>query len=90
MLEAAIHFVTTNPETEPERALAASLKFAGLDNFCPVLVGALVGARAGRNALRERAPHEFSHITIKVKPHLESASRQLAEMWPLELSAPIT
>lgn len=66
VLEAAIYFVSTHTQ-DPEKAIGASLMFAGLDNFCPVLVGAMIGAHAGRNALRERCAHEFAHIPIKVR-----------------------
>jgi hypothetical protein len=43
VLPAAVHFVTLN-ECFPD-ALGDSLDYAGPANYCPVLVGAMAGAR---------------------------------------------
>jgi len=49
VLRAAIRFVVEN--TSFERALAASIRFAGPANYCPVLVGAIGGARWGASSI---------------------------------------
>ena len=49
VLRCALHFVGTADSFE--EALAPALKFAGPNNYCPVLVGALAGARFGVNAI---------------------------------------
>ena len=48
-LRAAVHFVDRGEGFAP--ALEASLRFAGPANYCPVLVGALGGARWGVSAI---------------------------------------
>ena len=42
-LRAAVHF--TGASESFDAALAAALRFAGPGNYCPVLVGAVAGAR---------------------------------------------
>ena len=49
VLRAAVHFVTRNENFAD--ALIASLDFAGPANYCPVLVGAMGGARWGAVAI---------------------------------------
>lgn len=49
VLKAAVYFVTR--ATSFDEALAGALKFAGPDNYCPVLVGAFAGARFGAAAI---------------------------------------
>jgi ADP-ribosylglycohydrolase len=49
VLHAAVYFVTANASFDA--ALAASLRFAGPANYCPVLVGSIGGARWGGGAI---------------------------------------
>lgn len=49
VLQAAVHFVGTSDSFV--EALAKSVRFAGPDNFCPVLVGSIGGARWGIDAI---------------------------------------
>jgi ADP-ribosylglycohydrolase len=49
VLRAAVHFVGSNATFEG--ALTAALAFAGSANYCPVLAGALAGARWGASAV---------------------------------------
>jgi len=49
VLQAAIYFL--NRHDSFESALMASMDFAGPSNYCPVLVGALAGARFGASAV---------------------------------------
>jgi ADP-ribosyl-[dinitrogen reductase] hydrolase len=50
VLRSAVHFVAGHDSFAD--ALSASLAFAGPENYCPVLVGTLAGARWGRSASR--------------------------------------
>lgn len=52
VLRAAVHFV--GQHTSFAGALTASLSFAGPANYCPVLVGAIGGARWGADAIPNR------------------------------------
>jgi ADP-ribosylglycohydrolase len=49
VLRAAVHFVAGHDSFAD--ALSASLAFAGPANYCPVLVGAIAGARWGATAI---------------------------------------
>ena len=51
-LEAALFFVGSSDSFDA--AVRQSLEFAGPDNYCPVLVGALAGARFGAQAIPGR------------------------------------
>lgn len=79
VLEAALYFVGQNPE--PDKAIANSLKFAGADNFCPVLVGAFCGARAGRNEFLKCARTELQETSMKMQKRIEKVVNQLSDMW---------
>jgi ADP-ribosyl-[dinitrogen reductase] hydrolase len=55
-LQSALYFVTTRDDFDS--ALSDALEFAGPPNYCPVLVGAIAGARWGSGAI---APKHFQH-----------------------------
>lgn len=79
VLEAAIHFINKN--SRPEKALAASLKFAGPDNFCPVLVGSFIGAILGRDGVRNVAEHELTTTSRAMLMRLSAAAQLLSSTW---------
>ena len=74
VLAAAIHFVD-NYDNFTE-ALEASLAFAGLSNYCPVLVGAIGGARWGASAVPVERIKD-----IELLPRVYSAANHLASAW---------
>jgi ADP-ribosylglycohydrolase len=74
VLQAALHFGSTSAGfTE---ALDMSLAFAGPDNYCPVLVGAIGGARWGASAIPQSA---VAHVDIL--PRVRVAADALAAGW---------
>ena len=74
VLRAALHFVgTSDCFTE---ALDRSLAFAGPSNYCPVLVGAVAGARWGASAVPSPA---LAHVEIL--PRVRAAADALATGW---------
>jgi ADP-ribosyl-[dinitrogen reductase] hydrolase len=76
VLHAALHF--TNTAASFEEALESAVGFAGPTNYCPVLVGAIAGARFGCQAINTR---NISHCC---RSHLERAEKighQLARTW---------
>ncbi len=74
VLRAALHFVGTSARfTE---ALDRSLAFAGPSNYCPVLVGAVAGARWGASAVPSPA---LAHVEIL--PRVRAAADALAAGW---------
>jgi ADP-ribosylglycohydrolase len=75
VLQAAVYFVTANASFDA--ALAASLAFAGPANYCPVLVGAIGGARWGARAIQ--AEH-LAHC--RDRPRIAAAAAALtAKDW---------
>jgi ADP-ribosylglycohydrolase len=58
-------------------ALARSMDFAGRANYCPVLVGAIGGARWGRSRIPEASLHHHRDLM----PRLEAAAFALAARW---------
>lgn len=75
-LHAALAFSTA--ERDPAQVLAAAKSFAGPANYCPVLVGAFLGARFGATAfdddqLRHHPPEHIARV--------RRAARGLAELW---------
>ena len=74
VLAAAIYFLENHDNfTE---ALEASIAFAGLSNYCPVLVGAIGGARWGAGAVPvERIKH------AELLPRVITAANHLATAW---------
>ena len=74
VLRAALHFVGSSARfTE---ALARSLAFAGPSNYCPVLVGAVAGARWGASAV---PPPALAHVEIL--PRVRAVADALAAGW---------
>lgn len=62
VFNAAVHFVR---ETDSfQDAIGNSLGFAGANNYCPVVVGALAGAIYGKNTIPEQ---HYSHCRIMEK-----------------------
>lgn len=74
VLRAAVHFVGTS--TSFTDALKRSIAFAGPANYCPVLVGAIGGARWGRSAIPAA---ELAHVDIL--PRVVTAAHALATNW---------
>ena len=71
VLAAAIHFVSSNSNFHS--ALEQSIKFAGPNNYCPVLVGSIGGAKWGSNNIgSELLSHcnQLERIQIVVKNYL--------------------
>jgi ADP-ribosylglycohydrolase len=74
VLRAALHFVGSSARfTE---ALDRSLVFAGPSNYCPVLVGAVAGARWGASAV---PPLALAHVEIL--PRVRAVADALAAGW---------
>lgn len=74
VLAAAIHFVDRHRDFGS--ALDASFEFAGGGNYCPVLVGAIGGARWGQRSVpAERLQH------AELLPRVRAAAECLAESW---------
>jgi ADP-ribosylglycohydrolase len=74
VLRAAVYFVGTSASFA--EALERSLAFAGPANYCPVLVGAIGGARWGRRDIPQAA---LAHVTVF--PRVEAAAAALAAGW---------
>jgi ADP-ribosylglycohydrolase len=76
VLAAAVHFVDRYGEFAV--ALDESFAFAGCGNYCPVLVGAIGGARWGASSVPiGRVRH------ADLLPRLNSVSHRLAAAWEL-------
>jgi ADP-ribosylglycohydrolase len=74
VLRAALYFVGTSACFA--EALDRSLAFAGAANYCPVLVGAVAGARWGASAVPQRA---LAHVAIL--PGVRATADALAAGW---------
>jgi ADP-ribosyl-[dinitrogen reductase] hydrolase len=74
VLQAAVHFVGRSRGFGP--ALDRSVAFAGPANYCPVLVGAIAGARWGASSMPESA---LRHCSIL--PRVCEAAEALAGGW---------
>ena len=74
VLRAALHFVGSSACFA--EALEMSLAFAGPANYCPVLVGAIGGARWGASAI---PPSSLAHVDIL--PRVQAAAESLAGGW---------
>jgi len=73
-LRAAVFFVTAAADfTE---ALDGSTEFAGPANYCPVLAGAIAGARWGASAISGKA---LAHCSVRDR--VRAAADQLASGW---------
>jgi len=74
VLRAAVYFVGTSGSFA--EALERSLAFAGAANYCPILVGAIAGARSGASAIK---PSSLAHVDIL--PMVQKAADALASGW---------
>ena len=74
-LGAAVHFVCQADSLD--QALEAGFRFAGPANYCPVLVGAIGGARWGRSAVEARLLEHCRDLR-----RLERVAEELAGDWP--------
>jgi len=74
VLAAAVHFVGSS--TAFDAALDGSLEFAGPDNYCPVLVGSIGGAKWGVGSISHRM---LGHCDIL--PRARSVAKNLASGW---------
>jgi ADP-ribosylglycohydrolase len=74
VLRAAIYFVGTSASFA--EALARSLAFAGPANYCPVLVGAIAGARWCASAI---PPSALAHVDIL--PRARATAEALTAAW---------
>jgi ADP-ribosylglycohydrolase len=75
VLAAAVYFLERAENFAD--ALERSLRFAGPANYCPVLVGALGGARWGRPSI----PYKWD-ADVMIHARVESAARRLSDRWP--------
>jgi ADP-ribosylglycohydrolase len=75
VLQAALYFLNTS--TSFEDALTASIQFAGDNNYCPVLVGSIGGARWGRGKIPDSA---LEHCQ-KLLPEIEAVVEALGATW---------
>jgi ADP-ribosylglycohydrolase len=74
VLQTAVYFVGTSGSFA--EALERSLAFAGPANYCPVLVGAIAGARWGVSAI---TPSSLAHVDVL--PRIRAAAEALAVGW---------
>ena len=74
VFRATVHFVSHHGSFHD--ALTASLSFAGPANYCPVLVGAIGGARWGASAI---PPQLLSHCDVLIRAQI--AAESLANGW---------
>mmetsp|Transcript_153562 Transcript_153562/g.490978 ORF Transcript_153562/g.490978 Transcript_153562/m.490978 type:complete len:182 (-) Transcript_153562:202-747(-) len=86
-LGAALHFAVLAESFE--EAIAAAKKFAGADNYCPVLVGALLGARFGAEEVvankKSRSHSEDKYAALM--DQVQTVSKELARSWSWSGSA---
>lgn len=75
VLHAAVHFVHNYDRLVT--ALEAALAFAGPANYCPVLVGAIGGARWGAAQIEA---HYLSDCVLL--PQVQQIADRLAQPWP--------
>mmetsp|Transcript_36306 Transcript_36306/g.84816 ORF Transcript_36306/g.84816 Transcript_36306/m.84816 type:complete len:118 (-) Transcript_36306:193-546(-) len=81
VLRAALHF--TGRATSFDAALRPALAFSGPDNYCPVLVGALAGARFGAP---EITPEHIAHCRPGVIERCARVADDSEPMWCGEAS----
>ena len=74
VLRTALHFVGTSGHFA--EALDRSLVFAGPANYCPVLVGAIAGARWGASAI---TPSSLAHVDVL--PRVRVVAEALSAGW---------
>ena len=73
-LRAAVHFVDTSEDFHA--AVSRAVTFAGPANYCPVIVGAMAGARWGAASIPAA---DLSHC--KCLRRVEAAADKLADTW---------
>jgi ADP-ribosylglycohydrolase len=73
-LRAAVHFVATSEDFHA--AVSRAVTFAGPANYCPVIVGAVAGARWGAASIPSA---DLSHCTSLGR--IEVAADKLADTW---------
>ncbi|KAL6040080.1 ADP-ribosylglycohydrolase, variant 2 [Balamuthia mandrillaris] len=78
VLVTALHFVDESRDFAS--ALSKSLQYAGSANFCPVLVGALAGARYGASNIPPNLIND-AIVNRKERPRIERTATQLASSW---------
>ena len=76
VLHAALHFVSGAASFDG--ALDAAVSFAGAANYCPVLVGALAGARWGASAV---PPAALAHCSRADLDRVDRAAVVLLAQW---------
>jgi len=74
VLHAAVHFVGNSSNFS--EAIQAAVVFAGSSNYCPVLAGAIGGARWGAASIDE---NELAHCDVL--PQVQGVVEKLAEHW---------
>jgi ADP-ribosylglycohydrolase len=74
ILETSLSFVRDNRDFR--MGLAASLGFAGMENFSPVIVGTIAGALYGANSIPENALHH-----CKILGEVETIADSFARLW---------
>lgn len=79
VLRTALYFVENSRDFNS--ALDPSLTFAGSANYCPVIVGALAGARYGRSAIHEAHFTSNRELNPALLTRLGSVADSLAEGW---------
>ena len=75
-LQAAVHFVNSCPCFN--NALDQALAFAGPNNYCPVLVGSIGGARWGDSGLDPLRLERREDLPLR---RIRSAAEGLSELW---------
>lgn len=80
-MRAALHFYVR--ARDPLATLAAAKEFAGPSNYCPVLLGALLGARHGASVFDDAS---LSHHPAERIAEVRDISSKLADCWQ-DLSA---
>jgi ADP-ribosylglycohydrolase len=74
VLESALYFLRDNRDFRT--SLGASLGFAGMENFSPVIVGAIAGALYGANSIPENALHH-----CKILPRVTMMADKFIKLW---------
>ncbi|MCB9742610.1 MAG: ADP-ribosylglycohydrolase family protein [Alphaproteobacteria bacterium] len=75
VLRAAVWFVSES--RWPAEAVKASIDFAGPENYAPVIVGALSGARWGASGIEDTMLRHLGEL----RPRVEAAAERLAVDW---------
>jgi ADP-ribosylglycohydrolase len=75
IMQAALYFIDRNDSFS--NALNASLQFAGSANYCPVLVGAIAGARWGVFSI---LPADYKHCDFKLLRRIDTVVRKTNEL----------